>query len=297
MKSFFLVAFSLLSFALIAQDRITGKAFATRSEVIAQNGMVATSHPLASQIGIDILKSGGNAIDAAIAANAAIGLMEPTGNGIGGDLFAIVWSAKDQKLYGLNASGRSPKNLTFEYFLENNYSKIPAYGPLPVSVPGCVDGWFELHERFGSLEMQKLLEPAISYAENGFPVTELVAHYMQLSSKRFRSYPNFTETYCINGNAPEKGDVFKNPDLANTLKTIARKGRKGFYEGPVAKTIAEFIKDQGGFLSYNDLKTHTSEWITPVSTNYRGYDVWELPPNGQGHCCTSNFKFTRRVRH
>lgn len=282
MKSFFLVAFSLLSFALIAQDRITGKAFATRSEVIAQNGMVATSHPLASQIGIDILKSGGNAIDAAIAANAAIGLMEPTGNGIGGDLFAIVWSAKDQKLYGLNASGRSPKNLTLDYFLENNYSKIPAYGPLPVSVPGCVDGWFELHERFGSLEMQKLLEPAISYAENGFPVTELVAHYMQLSSKRFRSYPNFTETYCINGNAPQKGDVFRNPDLANTLKTIARKGRKGFYEGPVAKTIAQFIKDQGGFLTYNDLKTHTSEWITPVSTNYRGYDVWELPPNGQG---------------
>lgn len=282
MKSFFLVAFSFLSFTLIGQDRVTGKAFATRSEVIAQNGMVATSHPLASQIGIDILKAGGNAIDAAIAANAAIGLMEPTGNGIGGDLFAIVWSAKEQKLYGLNASGRSPKNLTLEYFLENNYSKIPAYGPLPVSVPGCVDGWFELHERFGSLEMQKLLEPAISYAENGFPVTELVAHYMQLSSKRFGSYPNFTETYCVNGNAPQKGDVFRNPDLANTLKNIVRKGRKGFYEGPVAKTIAQFIKDQGGFLSYNDLKTHSSEWITPVSTNYRGYDVWELPPNGQG---------------
>lgn len=282
MKSFFLVAFTFLSLTLIAQDRITGKAFATRSEVIAQNGMVATSHPLASQIGIDILKAGGNAIDAAIAANAAIGLMEPTGNGIGGDLFAIVWSAKEQKLYGLNASGRSPKNLTLDYLLENNYSKIPAYGPLPVSVPGCVDGWFELHERFGSLEMSKLLEPAINYAENGFPVTELVAHYMQLVSKRFRSYPNFTETYCINGNAPQKGDVFKNPDLANTLKTIAHKGRKGFYEGSVAKTIAKFIKDQGGFLSYNDLKSHTSEWITPVSTNYRGYDVWELPPNGQG---------------
>ena len=282
MKSFFLVAFSFLSFTLIGQDRVTGKAFATRSEVIAQNGMVATSHPLASQIGIDILKAGGNAIDAAIAANAAIGLMEPTGNGIGGDLFAIVWSAKEQKLYGLNASGRSPKNLTLEYFLENNYSKIPAYGPLPVSVPGCVDGWFELHERFGSLEMEKLLEPAISYAENGFPVTELVAHYMQLSSKRFGSYPNFTETYCVNGNAPQKGDVFRNPDLANTLTNIVRKGRKGFYEGPVAKTIAQFIKDQGGFLSYNDLKTHSSAWITPVSTNYRGYDVWELPPNGQG---------------
>lgn len=282
MKSLFLVAFSFLSLTLIAQDRITGKAFATRSEVIAQNGMVASSHPLASQIGVDILKAGGNAIDAAIAANAAIGLMEPTGNGIGGDLFAIVWSAKEQKLYGLNASGRSPKKLTLDYFLENNYSKIPAYGPLPVSVPGCVDGWFELHERFGTLEMQKILEPAINYAENGFPVTELVAHYMQLSSKRFRSYPNFTKTYFIKGNPTQKGDVFKNPGLANTLKTIVRKGRKGFYEGRVAKTIAQFIKDQGGFLTYNDLRSHTSEWITPVSTNYRGYDIWELPPNGQG---------------
>ena len=276
---FFLI---IVTFKSFSQDRITGELFSTRSEVIAENGMVATSHPLASQIGVDILKSGGNAIDAAIAANAAIGLMEPTGNGIGGDLFAIIWIEKDKKLYGLNASGRSPKNLPLSYFKENNISKIPAYGPLPVSVPGCVDGWFEMHDRFGKLTMKKILDPAIHYAENGFPVTELVAHYMKLSEKRFINYPNFKESYTIGGSTPVKGQIFKNKFLANTFRVIAKEGRKGFYEGPVAKTISEFIIEQGGFLSYDDLKNHKSDWIEPVSTNYRGFDVWELPPNGQG---------------
>ena len=276
---FFLI---IITFKSFSQDRITGELFSTRSEVIAENGMVATSHPLASQIGVDILKSGGNAIDAAIAANAAIGLMEPTGNGVGGDLFAIIWIEKDKKLYGLNASGRSPKNLPLSYFKENNISKIPAYGPLPVSVPGCIDGWFEMHDRFGKLKMKKILDPAIHYAENGFPVTELVAHYMKLSEKRFINYPNFKETYTIGGSTPTKGQIFKNKFLANTFKVIAKEGRKGFYEGPVAKTISEFIIEEGGFLSYNDLKNHKSDWIEPVSTNYRGFDVWELPPNGQG---------------
>jgi gamma-glutamyltranspeptidase/glutathione hydrolase len=267
---------------MFAQDRITGELFSTRSEVIAKNGMVATSHPIATQIGIDILQDGGNAIDAAIAANAALGLMEPTGSGIGGDLFAIVWIEKDKKLYGLNASGRSPKDLTLDYFTENNYKKIPAYGPLPVSVPGCVDGWFELHDRFGKLKMNKILNPAINYAENGFPVTELVSYYMDKASRNFISYPNFKDTYTINGKTPEKGQIFKNPDLAKTLKAIAKNGKRGFYEGEVAKSISDFIIDQGGFLSYDDLKSHKSEWIEPVSTNYRGFDVWELPPNGQG---------------
>ncbi|MBL18655.1 MAG: gamma-glutamyltransferase, partial [Flavobacteriaceae bacterium] len=151
-------------FNLIAQDRITGNLFASRSETIAKNGMVATSHPLASQVGVEILKSGGNAIDAAIASNAALGLMEPTGNGIGGDLFALVWIEKDKKLYGLNASGRSPKNLTFNYLMENGFKKIPSYGALSISVPGCVDGWFELHEKFGKIKMEKILNPAIEYA-------------------------------------------------------------------------------------------------------------------------------------
>ena len=276
---FFVLLFSIQFFS---QDRITGELFSTRSEVIAENGMVATSHPLATQIGIDILKDGGNAIDAAIAANAAIGLMEPTGNGIGGDLFAIIWVEKDKKLYGLNASGRSPKNLTLDYFKENNMTQIPAYGPLPVSVPGCVDGWFEMHRRFGKISIEDILNPAINYAEKGFPVTELVSYYMEIANKNFKEYPNFKETYHINGSTPKKGQLFKNKDLGKTLRLIAKKGRKGFYEGPVAKTISDFIIDQGGFLSFEDLKNHSSDWIDPVSTNYRGYDIWELPPNGQG---------------
>ena len=282
MKKLLFLLLILNTIYLYGQDRITGELFATRSEVIAQNGMVATSHPLASQIGIDILKEGGNAIDAAIAANAALGLMEPTGNGIGGDLFAIVWIEKEKKLYGLNASGRSPENLTLEYFKENNFKSIPAYGPLPVSVPGCVDGWFELHNKFGKIKMRDILSPTIKYAEDGFPVTELVSYYMKNASDNFQDYPNFKETYFIDDSTPEKGQVFKNPDLANTLRTIVKNGKKGFYEGEIAQTIANFVQDQGGFLSYDDLKNHKSEWIEPVSTNYRGYDVWELPPNGQG---------------
>ena len=282
MKKLLFLSTLLSTITLFSQDRITGEIFATRSEVIAQNGMVATSHPLASQIGIDILKGGGNAIDAAIAANAALGLMEPTGNGIGGDLFAIIWIEKEKKLYGLNASGRSPENLTLEYFKENNFKSIPAYGPLPVSVPGCVDGWFELHNKFGKIKMRDILNPTIKYAENGFPLTELVSYYMDVASDNFKDYPNFKETYFIDDSTPKKGQVFKNPDLANTLRTIVKSGKKGFYEGEIAHRIANFVQDQGGFLSYDDLKNHKSEWIEPVSTNYRGFDVWELPPNGQG---------------
>ena len=282
MKKLFYLLFVLISLNLNSQDRITGEIFSSRSEVIAKNGMVATSHPLASQVGIDILKKGGNAIDAAIAANAALGLMEPTGNGIGGDLFAIVWIEKEKKLYGLNASGRSPENLTLEYFKENDFKTIPPYGPLPVSVPGCVDGWFELHDKFGKIKMNEILDPTIKYAENGFPVTELVSYYMKNASKNFKDYPNFQETYFIDKSTPLKGQIFKNPDLAKTLKIISENGRKGFYEGSIAKIISDFVQDQGGFLSYKDLKNHKSEWIEPVSTNYRGYDVWELPPNGQG---------------
>lgn len=267
-----------------AQDRITGLPFATRSEVIAQNGMACTSQPLATQIALDILKKGGTAIDAAIAANAALGLMEPTGCGIGGDLFAIVWDADSQKLHGLNASGRSPKNLTLAYFKEQGMEKIPAYGPLPVSVPGAVDGWFELHEKFGKLPMSEILAPAIYYAENGFPVSELIAYYLNIGISNYqrRNFPNVNETYTINGRIPRKGDIFKNPFLANTYRKLAKDGRDAFYKGEIAKTIADFIQKQGGFLSYEDLAAHRSEWVDPVSTNYRGYDVWELPPNGQG---------------
>jgi gamma-glutamyltranspeptidase/glutathione hydrolase len=277
-----LFLYLLLITALPAQDRITGRPWATRSEVIAQNGMVCTSHPLASQAAIDILKKGGNAIDAAIAANACLGLMEPTGCGIGGDLFAIVWEAKTGKLYGLNASGRSPQSLQLSYFREKGLKSIPSYGPLPVTVPGCVDGWFSLHQRFGKLSMNANLQPAIQYAESGFPVTELIAYYLQASARRFGSYPNFNDTYTLGGKALEKGDIFRNPALANTYRMLAEKGRDAFYKGPIARSIAAFIKEQGGFLSEADLAAHRSEWVEPVSVNYRGYDVWELPPNGQG---------------
>ena len=263
-------------------DRITGEHFASRSEVIAQNGMVATSQPLATQVGLDVLKQGGNAIDAAIAANAMLGLVEPTGNGIGGDLFAIVWDAKSKKLYGLNASGRSPKSLTLEYFKQQNLTSIPKFGPLPVSVPGAVDGWFELHGKFGSLPMTSILAPTIEYAKNGFPVSELIAWYLERNEERIGHYKGFKETYMPNGKLPQKGEIFKNPDLAATLEKIATAGRDAFYKGDIARTVAAYMKEQGGFLSYEDMAEHVSEWVEPVSTNYRGYDVWELPPNGQG---------------
>jgi gamma-glutamyltranspeptidase/glutathione hydrolase len=277
-----LILLLVFPLSLLSGDRIVGKQFATRSEVIAQNGMAATSQPLATQVAIDILKSGGSAVDAAIAANAVLGLMEPTGCGIGGDLFAIVWDAASEKLYGLNGSGRSPASLNLEYFKQNNIDKIPPYGPLPVSVPGCVDAWFELHAKFGILPMDKILTPAIKYARQGFPVSEVIVFAWEINIPARKAYPGFLETYTINGRAPKKSEIFTNPDLANTLEKIARRGRDIFYRGEIARTIADYLQAQGGFLSYQDLADHQSEWVKPVSTNYRGYDVWELPPNGQG---------------
>ncbi|MFO7938594.1 MAG: gamma-glutamyltransferase [Bacteroidales bacterium] len=281
-RTFLLLVSIFLIMQTMGQDRITGKNFATRSEVIAKHGMASTSHPLASQIAIDVLKQGGSAIDAAIAANAALGLMEPTGSGIGGDLFAIVWDAETEKLYGLNASGRSPKNLTLDYFKENDYKSIPALGPLPVSVPGCVDGWFELHKKFGKLPMTQVLDPAITYAREGFPLSEVIAYYWQRNARILQKYPGFEEVFMPGGEAPKKGEIFKNPYLAATYEKIAKDGRDAFYKGEMAQEIADYVQEQGGFLSYNDLASHTSEWVEPVSANYRGYDVWELPPNGQG---------------
>ncbi|GMV27898.1 MAG: gamma-glutamyltransferase [Rhodanobacteraceae bacterium] len=271
-----------LSLPAAAADRVTGKAFATRSEVIAPHGMVATSQPLATQIGIDVLKQGGSAIDAAIAANAALGLMEPTGNGIGGDLFAIVWDARTQKLYGYNGSGRSPKSLTLAWFVEHGYTDIPPTGPLPVSVPGCVDAWFALHGKFGRLPMKTLLAPTVRYAREGFPVSELIAHYWQRSVPRLSKYPGFRQQFTRDGAAPQKGERWTNPYLADTLETIAKGGRDAFYKGRIANVIGDYMKANEGFLSAADLAAHRGEWVEPVSTNYRGYDVWELPPNGQG---------------
>ena len=262
-------------------DRVTGRAFATRSEVNARHGMAATSQPLATQIALDILKCGGNAIDAAIAANAALGLMEPTGSGIGGDLFAIVWDAKTQKLYGLNASGRSPHGLTRAWLIEQGHTSIPSHGPLPISVPGCVDGWFELHERFGRLPMSELLAPAVRYAREGFPVSELIAYYWQLS-EGLKRHAGFEETFLRDGRAPRVGEIFQNPALAKTLETIGAQGRDAFYRGELTDVMVAFCEREGCFLRRKDFEDHTSTWVEPVSTNYRGYDVWELPPNGQG---------------
>ncbi len=263
-------------------DRVSGAAHASRSEVIAPHGMAATSQPLATQIALDILKAGGSAADAAIAANAALGLMEPTGCGIGGDFFAIVWDASKQELTGLNASGRSPKSLDLQYFKDQGLDSIPPRGPLPVSVPGTVDGWFELHAKYGRLPMDEVLAPAITYASNGFPVSEYIAYGWALNAENLKEFPGFADTFMPDGKSPDKGQLFKNPRLANTYQTIANEGRDAFYKGEIAKKIDSYMAEHGGFLRYEDLAAHRSEWVTPVSTNYRGYDVYELPPNGQG---------------
>lgn len=278
----FVLACGLFAQTSVAYDRITGQPFATRSEVIATNAMAATSQPLATQVALDVMRQGGNAVDAAIAANAMLGLVEPTGCGIGGDLFAIVWDAKSQQLYGLNASGRSPSGLSLAYFEEQGLDSIPKFGPLPVSVPGAVDGWFMLHERFGRVPMTAVLTPAITYAREGFPVSELIAHYFEVNKQRIGHYPGFSDVFMPGGEVPRKGQIFKNPSLAATYEKIATGGRDAFYKGDIARSIAAYVKEQGGFLDYDDLAAHTSNWVEPVSTNYRGFDVWELPPNGQG---------------
>lgn len=273
---------ALAAGALHAGDRITGKPFATRSEVLARNGMAATSQPLATAAALEILRGGGSAVDAAIAANAVQCLTEPVSCGIGGDLFAMVWDARGKQLHGLNASGRSPRGLTLAEFERRGLQRIPSYGPLPVSVPGCVDGWFELHARFGRLPMKDVLAPAIRYAREGFPVAELVAHYWALSVPRLSKYPGFTEQFTRSGAAPKKGELFSNPNLAATLEVIATKGRDEFYKGSIARAIDAYMKANDGFLAYEDLAAHASEWVEPISIDYRGYRVYELPPNGQG---------------
>ena len=271
-----------LPFFSFASNRPVGKAFASRSEVIAQQGMACTSQPLATQAALDVLKQGGSAVDAAIAANAVLGVVEPMSCGIGGDLFAIVWDTKTAKLHGLNASGRSPAALKREHFTEKKLTSIPKEGPLPVSVPGCVDGWIELHKKFGKLPLTKVLASAMYYANNGYPVTEVIAEDWRSTPEDVQKQPGFKETFMPNGRAPTKGEIFVNRNVGRTLEKIAKEGRAGFYNGEVAETIGKFMKKHGGFLAAQDLADHKSDWVDPVSTNYRGYDVWELPPNGQG---------------
>jgi gamma-glutamyltranspeptidase/glutathione hydrolase len=266
----------------MAADRPNGKPFVTRSPAVGKNGMAATSQPLATLAAIEILRAGGSAVDAAIAANAVLCLTEPMSCGLGGDLFAIVWDAQTKQLYGLNASGRSPRSLSLEEFQRRKLNRVPTYGPLSISVPGCVDGWFELHQRFGKLPMREVLAPAIRYAREGFPVTEVIAHSWHESAGSHREFPGFAQTFLPNGRAPLHGETFRNPALAESLEQIARGGREAFYRGPIAHDIDDFMREVGGFLRYEDLQDHRSEWVQPVSVNYRGYDVWELPPNGQG---------------
>ena len=254
----------------------------SRSATIALHGMVATSHPSAALAGLDILRAGGNAADAAITANAMLGVVEPMSCGIGGDLFAIYWDAKTQKLYGLNASGRSPYTLTREEFARRQLDQIPLSGLLCWSVPGCVSGWGELRERFGTMGFDQLLKSSIEHARDGFPVTEVIAGYWRSGQSALSDRPDAAKTYLPGGRAPREGELFRNPYLAASYEAIARDGVDAFYRGGIARQIVQFSEANGGFLSLRDLADHTADWVDPVRTNYRGYDVWELPPNGQG---------------
>ena len=263
-------------------DRPYGDPKLSRSVVMAPNGMVATSHTLAAEAGVDILKRGGNAIDAAIAANAVLGVVEPMSCGIGGDLFAIVWDAKSKKLYGLNASGRSPLGISRELIRERGHDRIPLKGPLSWSVPGCVDGWQVLHDRFGKLPLSKTLAPAVRYARDGFPVTQIIAGYWSGSEGILSKTKTASRAFLKNGKAPKEGERMTNRDLAKVYRAIGREGAKAFYEGWIAEEMVRYSESVGGLITMEDLKRHTSEWIEPVSTNYRGHEIWELPPPGQG---------------
>ena len=271
-----------LLFGQADYQRPVGFARQSRSVVVAKHGIVATSHPLAAQVGLDVLKRGGNAVDAAIAVNAMMGVVEPMSCGIGGDLFAIVWDSKTKKLYGLNASGRSPAKLTRQVFKDRGERHIPIRGPLAWSVPGCVSGWDELQKRFGSRKLGELLQPAIETANEGFGVTEVIAGSWRGSVKLLRKYRHSAETYLINDKAPRFGQQYRNPRLAKTYSLIAKQGAKAFYNGSIAKKIVSFSKNNGGYFSLSDFTEHRANWVEPVSTTYRGYKVWELPPNGQG---------------
>jgi gamma-glutamyltranspeptidase/glutathione hydrolase len=265
-----------------AQNRGLGADFATRSVAMATNGMAATSQPLATTTALQVLMKGGHAVDAAIAANAVLGLVEPTSNGIGGDIFVIIWDNENKQLHGFNGSGRSPKALTLQEFRERDLKMIPNLGPLSVSTPGAVDGWFQIHGKFGRLPLTDVLQPAIDYARAGFPVTEVIAKEWRTGAEERKEYLGFKEIYMPDGKTPAAGEIFKNPLLADTLETIAREGRDAYYKGDIARKIASYMEEMGGFLAYNDLAAHQGNWVEPVSTDYRGYTVWELPPNGQG---------------
>ena len=266
----------------LAADRPEGPSFATRSVTYARHGMVAAAHPLAVEIGLDVLKAGGSAVDAAIATNAALGFLEPTSCGLGGDLFAMVWDPTSEKLYGLNASGRAPAALTIDAVPATDSGTIPVYSVYSWTVPGCADGWFELHRKFGKLPMKDLLGPVAALAREGAPVPQVIAGGWARGAERFKDMPGFAEVFMPGGKAPAEGEIFANPVLARTLDQLAVGGRDAFYQGEIARQILTFSDRVGGFFSEQDFADHTSEWVEPIATTYRGLTVWELPPNPQG---------------
>lgn len=302
-----------MSAELGAGGRPAGEAW-SRSPVYGTRGMAATAQPLASQVALDVLKQGGTAVDAAIAANAALGLMEPTGCGIGGDLFAIIWDPKSKQLYGYNGSGRSPQGQTLEQLqariermkaageLAQDYQGIPRSGPLPVSVPGTVDAWFAMHERFGRLPMNQVLAPTIDYSRGGFPVSPVIAGSLGRNWAAFqRAYAdsphldNIRDTWFKGGEVPQAGAIFTNPDLGNTLETIALEGRDAFYKGSLARKMDAYFEPMDGGLAYGDFADHAGEWVEPSSVRYRGYDLFELPPNGQGFAALQMLSILKNV--
>lgn len=284
MKALFLLLLGLsLSVTLQAGDRPAPGAKLGRSPVLAPRGMVATSQPLAAAAGLRVLEEGGNAVDAAIATAAVLNVVEPMMTGIGGDLFALVWDAKTQKLYALNGTGRAGSLASAEKLRARGLTEMPVNSILAVTVPGALDGWEQLRKRFGTKSLAELLEPAIYYAENGFPVSQIIATDWAFSVPKLARHPDSAQTYLVDGRrAPRHGEVFKSPDLAKTFRLIADEGPDVFYRGSLAHKIADFIQAEGGFVTYEDLANHHSDWVDPISTTYRGYTIYQMPPNSQG---------------
>ncbi|MEW6338026.1 MAG: gamma-glutamyltransferase [Acidobacteriota bacterium] len=270
------------SLVAVAGDRPEGRALATRSVVAARHGMVAAAHPIAVHVGVDVLKRGGSAVDAAIAVNAALALMEPVSCGPGGDLFALVWDPRTATLHGLNASGRAPLALTPEKVAPETDGTIPEYSPFAWTVPGAVDGWFELHRRFGRLPMADVLGPAAAYAREGVPVPQVIAGAWARGARLFAGTPGFADVFMPGGRAPRENEPFANPALARTFDLLVRGGRDAYYRGEIAREIVAYSRRVGGFFALEDFENHASAWVEPISTTYRGWQVWEIPPNGQG---------------
>src|SRR5881409_2216629 len=263
-------------------DRPAPNSGGTRSPVLAMNGMVATSQPLASAAALRVLEDGGNAVDAAITAAAVLNVVEPVMTGIGGDMFALIYTQQDKKPVGLNGSGWAGSKATVDFFRSRNLNDIPGTGMYSVSVPGAVAGWSKLHQKYGKLPISRLLAPAIEYAEKGFPVSEIIAGQWQGTEEKLRQTPDAARVLLINGRAPRHGEIFKMPELARSLRAIAEQGRDAFYKGEIARKIVEFSNKNGGMLTLSDFAEFDAQWIEPVSTNYHGYDVYELGPQTQG---------------